>query len=130
VEHPGPDLGSRRERVLLEDVVERGKTYHLNEDVTRAFFAAQMEAAKLVQEEDFQRWRAEQHPAFADVAELPTLRSQIDTLNREILEALAELQSLLDTTDGQRQLETRAAQLFAHISPPVREAALRPLRQR
>lgn len=119
-----------RERALLEDVVNRGRTQQLDPEVTRAFFAAQMEAAKIIQEEDFQRWRADSHPPFEDVSDLAMLRKQIDTLNGTLLVALAEAWPLIGTPDGQRLLEAREAELFADLSAEARAAALRPLRQR
>ena len=125
-----PILDPERERALLEDVVERGKAYRLDAEVTRVFFAAQMEAAKLVQEEDFRRWRGVGQPPFADVPDLPALRRRIDVLNGEVLAALAAAQPALDGKEGQRELDRLAADRFADIAEPVREAALRPLRKR
>src|SRR5579859_2948444 len=124
-----PIFDPDRERALLEDVVERGKTHKLDDEVTRTFFAAQMEAAKIVQEEDFQRWRAEKHPPFRDVPDLPALRQQIDALNGEILEALATARPYL-ASHRDNQLEARAVELFAGVPDSAGQAALRPLRRR
>ncbi len=115
----------QREEVLLRDVVERGRAHHLDAEVTRAFFSAQMEAAKLVQEEDFRRWRAAQQAPFPPVPELAILRQRIDALNGELLEALAHTRPFLDTADGQRRLEDRVPIVFADYPVSVRDAALR-----
>src|SRR3954451_5733476 len=47
-----------REAALLDDLAERGKVLGLTPGATRAFFAAQIEAAKLVQRDDIRRWTA------------------------------------------------------------------------
>lgn len=125
-----PILDQKREESLLQQMVERGQRHGIDAETTRAFFAAQMDAAKRVQEDDFERWTRENQPPFADTIDLPTLRQKIDTLNTELLQALAEVLPLLDSEAGQKQLEARAADLLHDISPPTRDAALRPLRDR
>src|SRR5258708_4914725 len=49
----------KREASLLRDVEERGKTLGLDGPATRAFFGAQIEAAKMVQRADLRRWEAD-----------------------------------------------------------------------
>lgn len=118
-----------REQALLKDVVERGRAHGLNAEVTRDFFAAQIEAAKLVQEDDFAQWRAAKQPPFPDVPDLPSLRKQLDTLSGELLAALVQAHPFLSAVAGQRRLEDQAAQLFGDFKGAVRDAALRPLRR-
>jgi chorismate mutase len=125
-----PIFDPQREQALLKDVVERGQSYHLDPKVTRAFFNAQMEAAKLLQEDDFGQWRAgKQLPVPQPNSNLGTLRLQIDLLNRELLESLAQVGPFLGTPEGQKRLDVRAPELFADFPTPVRDAALRPLRR-
>ena len=128
MERSAPILDAERERALLENVVERGKAHQLGPEITRAFFAAQMEAAKIVQEHDFERWRAAKQPPFHDVPDLSTLRQQIDTRNGELLAALHDARPFLEQKDGEKLLEERAADRFADVPAAAREAALRPLR--
>jgi chorismate mutase len=118
-----------RERALLDDVVARGRSYQLDQDLTRSFFAAQMEAAKLVQQEDFDQWKAAIQPPFDDVPDLAVLRKQIDAINGELLESLGHAMAALKSTDGQQRLEGKTIEVFAGISRPTREAALKPLRR-
>lgn len=118
-----------RERALLENVVNRGRVHGLDADAVRPFFAAQMDAAKLIQEDDFRRWQAEEHSPFADVPDLSTLRQQIDALNVDLLKALAEASPFLNTAAGQTYLNSRATNLFGDLSAGIRETALRPLRR-
>ena len=53
-----PITDPERERESLQSVVERGRGKGLDPDLVRSFFAAQMEAARLVQQADFDRWTA------------------------------------------------------------------------
>ena len=87
-----------REAALLKDVVDRGTALGLDPDVTRSFFAAQIEAAKLVQGADFRRWETNTHArpgAAPDLARV--LRPRIDVLNRKLLTALARSVPALHT---------------------------------
>ena len=78
-----------REAALLSDVVERGQRLGIDPDRTRAFFAAQIEAAKLVQRANFRRW--ETKGPEGEAPDLKTvLRPRIDALNRDMITALAE----------------------------------------
>jgi chorismate mutase-like protein len=124
-----PIFAPERERALLDDVVSRGRSHQLDPKRTRAFFVAQMEAAKIVQQEDFERWTAAQQPPFDDVPDLAVLRKEIDTLNGTILESLGAANTFLETDEGQQRLEGRALKMFAGFSAPARQAALKPLRR-
>jgi chorismate mutase len=118
-----------REQALLKAVVERGQLRQLDADFTKAFFAAQIEAARLTQEADFQRWQIEKQGPFADVPDLMKLRQQIDQLNEDLLAALADARSFLETAEGQEDLDALVAEVFADVAAPVRDAAVRPLRR-
>ena len=89
-----------------------------------------MEAAKLVQEDDFRRWRAENRRPFEIVQDLPTLRKRIDGVNLDLLAALAGARPFINREDGQKYLEARSADVFADVPDAARAAALRPLRRR
>jgi chorismate mutase-like protein len=53
-----PITDPQRERELLHSVVERGQGKGLDPELVRSFYSAQMEAARLVQQADFDRWKA------------------------------------------------------------------------
>src|SRR5262249_7834217 len=53
-----PVTDPQREPELLHSVVERGRGKGLDPDLVRPFFAAQLEAARFVQQADFDRWQA------------------------------------------------------------------------
>src|SRR5262249_41470274 len=84
-----------RERELPHSLVERGRGKGLDPELVRSFFAAQLEAARLVQQGDFDRWKANKQRPFADTKSLAVLRRRIDHLNRELIDALAELRPWL-----------------------------------
>jgi chorismate mutase-like protein len=69
-----PLTDPQRERELLQSVVERGRGKGLDPDLVRTLFAAQMEAARLVQQADFDRWQANKQEPFPDTTSLAVLR--------------------------------------------------------
>ena len=124
-----PITDAQRERELLHSVVERGRGKGLDADLVRSFFAAQMEAARLVQQADFDRWQANKQKPFADTTSLAVLRQRIDHLNRELTDALAELRPRLSGRSVQQALPQRAEEILTGYDlAGVRETAIAPLR--
>jgi len=125
-----PITDPERERELLQSVVERGRGKGLDPDLVRPFFAAQMDAARLVQQADFDRWEANQQEPFADATSLAVLRQQIDELNRELIDALVEVRPWLSGPTVQQALQQRAEGILAGDGQGgVRETAIAPLRR-
>jgi chorismate mutase len=125
-----PITDPERERVLLQSVVERGRGKGLDPDRVRSFFAAQMEAARLVQQADFDRWTAKEQGPFADTTSLAVLRQRIDTLNRELIDALAEVRPRLSGPTVRQALLQRAEEILTGDGlAGVRETAIAPLRR-
>jgi chorismate mutase-like protein len=107
-----PITDPERERESLRSVVERGSGKGLDPELVRSFFAAQMEAARLVQQVDFDRWKAEKQGTFADTTSLAVLRQRIDDLNNKLIDALAELRPWLSEPTVQRELPQRAEKIL------------------
>jgi chorismate mutase len=125
-----PITDPKRERELLQSVVERGRGKGLDPDLVRSFFAAQMEAARLVQQADFDRWKANKQEPFADTTSLAVLRQRIDHLNRELIDALAEVRPRLSGPTVQQALPQRAEEILTGNGvADVRETAIAPLRR-
>jgi chorismate mutase-like protein len=125
-----PIMNPERERELLQSVVERGRAKGLDPDLVRAFFAAQMEAARLVQQADFERWKANKQEPFSDATSLTVLRQRIDQLNRELIDALARDGPRLFERDVQQALPQRAEEVLnGNGLAGVRETAIAPLRR-
>jgi chorismate mutase-like protein len=119
-----------RERDSLQVVVGHGLGKGLDPDLVRPFFAAQMAAARLVQRADFDRWEAETHGPFADATGLSELRQQVDHLNDEMIDALAEVRPRLSIPIVQRALPRRAEEILTGEGQAgVRETAIAPLRR-
>jgi chorismate mutase len=79
---------------LRASAVARG----LSPDRVEAFFRAQIEAGKQIQEELIGRWAAARSPPFAGAPDLSAdIRPQIDALNRAILDVLVDLEPRLWT---------------------------------
>jgi chorismate mutase len=120
-----------REAALLRDVADRGSALGLDPASTRAFFGAQIEAAKLVQRADFRRWEADHRGPDAEAPDLAgVLRPRIDALNRDLLAALAQAMPRLRGDGGAAaRIRGRADALLAGdgIDDAVRAAAIRPL---
>jgi chorismate mutase len=102
----------------------------LNPDLTRAFFAAQVEAAKKIQRADFARWAADPHGPERKAPDLAgALRPRIDALNRELLDALARAKPDLLERNGPERLRERAGQILVGegVDATVRATAIGPL---
>jgi chorismate mutase-like protein len=118
-----------RERELLQSVVECGRGKGLDPHLVRRFFAAQMEAARLVQQSDFERWQASKQKPFAKTTSLALLRQRIDQLNRELIDALTEIRPRLFGQTVQQALPRRAEEILTGNGlASVRETAITPLR--
>jgi chorismate mutase len=125
IEDPG------REAALLGDVADRGVALGLDPAATRAFFAAQIEAAKLVQRADLVRWEADRRAPEGEAPDLArVLRPRIDSLNRDLLAALAEARPRPGMgIEAARRIRDRAKEILAGngIDGAVRDTAIRPL---
>jgi chorismate mutase-like protein len=125
-----PITDPEREGQFLLSVIERGRGKRLDAAVVCRFFTAQMEAARLAKQADFDRWKANQQEPFADTKSLAVLRQRIDHLNGELIDALAELRSWLSGQAVQQALPQRAEKILTgNDLADVRETAIAPLRQ-
>jgi chorismate mutase-like protein len=124
-----PVRDAEREREVLHSVVEGGRGKGLEPDLVRSFFAAQMEAARLVQQADFDRWKAKNQKPSADTKNLAVLRQRIDQLNSELINALAEVRPWLWGQTVQPALPQRAEEILTGNGlASVRGTAITPMR--
>jgi chorismate mutase-like protein len=113
-----------REQSLLQSMRERGTAMGLPAGLIDEFYGAQIEAAKQLQRELFDRWTHEKIAQFKGVAELDTaLRPQIDGINAQMLQELARLalQKQASTLPVESELT------MAALSPRSAQIALMPL---
>jgi chorismate mutase-like protein len=86
-----------RERALLDAIREQAPRYGLDPARAAAFFAAQIEASKLLQRELFFAWQANGQGDFAVVKDLAAeIRPRLDALNPQLLAALAAVDGTVD----------------------------------
>lgn len=111
-----------RERAQLASLRDRGAANGMTEATVDRFFVAQINAAKQLQIELFERWRREQVKQFAGVLELDSdLRPAIDRVTSDMLIVLALWNG------GAVAREGLGALVMESISPDTIGIALRPL---
>lgn len=127
-----PITDEKREQALLTKLVAEGEALHLPADFVKDFFQAQITAAKLIQEQLFRDWTAQQHHPFETAPDLEKdVRPQIDEINRKMLESLAKCWERRATWDwstasgSAQQASFRSKQW----SEGVIETATKPLRE-
>jgi chorismate mutase len=118
-----------REKAMLRELAAKGRALGLDPAFTSSFFAAQIEASKLMQRDDFRRWKAEKRGPFTEALDLKRdLRPRIDALNSKLLTTLAKARPVLRSADEPiiRRLAVKALE-GEGITPEVRDSAVRPL---
>jgi chorismate mutase-like protein len=117
-----------RETIMLCALAEKGRVLGMEPEFTKGFFAAQIEASRLLQTDDLRRWKDERHGPFADAPDLNSdLRPRIDTLNGKLLAALAKVRPTLRGREALiRRLAANSLQ-GTGITAEIRDKAIRPL---
>jgi chorismate mutase-like protein len=81
-----------REQALLASLRERAASMGVPASRVDAFFLAQIEAAKQLQRELFERWKREDREKFPGMADLATsIRPGIDAVTSQMLQTLAKI---------------------------------------
>jgi chorismate mutase len=122
-----PVQDAAREASQLADLRARAAARRLPPDWVEAFFRAQVEAGKQVQQRLIDRWTAANAPPFAGTPDLRAeIRPKIDALNREMLEVLVQLEPSLRAPAVQALFRPERLQ-SAEVGTDVAERALAPL---
>ncbi|MBW4575056.1 MAG: gamma subclass chorismate mutase AroQ [Aphanothece sp. CMT-3BRIN-NPC111] len=125
-----PIEDSVREQELLNSLENQAVKFGLDRQTLRTFFQAQIDAGKLIQTADFQRWQAQGATKFADVPDLKLiLRPALDRLSNQLLETLAKLSPIKDCLDVQQLIRCRAEVILRGngVDEMVRNQSLAPL---
>lgn len=124
-----PISDPQREDTLLHTMETAGQKRGLEPRFTRTFFAAQMAAARRIQEADHARWREEKRGPFRDAPDLASLRKRIDSLNQELLDTLAEARPQLAEARTRERLRKWAQDILKDegITDDIRMRAVEPL---
>jgi len=108
-----PVLDDVRERQVLQDVAQAAPGAAVSPVTAQVFFAAQMEANKLVQYGLLHAWRLGEQPLPAKTTDLATLRTRLNDLQTRLLSGLAATGELRAATDCPAQLDRALA---AHVA--------------
>jgi len=102
-----------REQAVLASVRKLAVQAKLDPDRLAAFFAAQIEASKSVQNALIARWTGERRPPFDKVPDLGRdLRPQLDRLTFDLLAAYAVAQPALVSANDREWFAARARHEF------------------
>lgn len=125
-----PITDAKREKALLEKMVAEGVAAGLPAGFVSTFFEAQMTAAKLVQEQAFAEWTAQQHPPFSEAPDLERdIRPRIDDLNRQMIAALKKCWAQHGDKSWSSALDRARSAAFPARGPAneIVNAAIQPL---
>jgi chorismate mutase len=100
-----------REQALLASLREKALPLGVPQARVDAFFLAQIEAAKQLQSELFERWKRERREKFPGIADLASsIRPGIDAVTNQMLQVLA-------TLPAAQPVSLPAASTMSGISP-------------
>jgi chorismate mutase-like protein len=112
-----------REQALLASLRERAVPLAIAQSTVDTFFLAQIDAAKQLQRELFERWKRERREKFPAIADLATsIRPGIDAVTNQMLQALAAVPAA-------QAVRLPAASTISGISPGAVLTARAPLLQ-
>ena len=98
-----------REKAVLRRVREMAKEHGLPPGEAEAFFAGQIEAAKVLQRAKFREWEKKKQGHFADVPDLKeSVRPRINALTPALLKSLAKRATYLRGEKGRERLKALA----------------------
>lgn len=112
-----PVLDEARERQVLQDVTQAAPVAAVSPATAQVFFAAQMEANKLVQYGLLQAWRRNEQPLPARTTDLATLRTQLNELQARLLGGLAATGELRTAADCPAELDRALTTQLATARP-------------
>jgi len=99
-----PITDTPREKQVLSDVVGRASTQGVDPAFARAFFADQIEASKLVQQQLFDQWHASGAPKAPAPDLAADVRPKLDRLDATLIQALARVTPVHNAPDCPSQL--------------------------
>jgi len=98
-----------RERQIIDAVAKGASAYGVDPRLAATFFAAQIEASKVVQNALHADWTIRKQPPFEKVADLgKDIRPVLDRLTPAMLQALAEALPVLAQPGGRELLEAES----------------------
>jgi len=106
-----------RDKQIIDGVTAAATDYGLDPHVASAFFIAQIEASKAVQNALHAEWTTQRHPPFAKVADLgKDIRPVLDRLTPALMRALLEALPVLQRRGGRQLLEAQTRVILSDAS--------------
>lgn len=119
-----------REEQILTELTKKASLQGLNEKWVRAFFQAQIEAAKVIQSKDFELWKQQNKGKFESVLDLKTdLRDYIDSINAELIESLSQISAQTWNRGHYVLTDPISTRATDHVDSQVWQLATHPLVQ-
>lgn len=125
-----PIVRPDREAQVFAYLEQKGVEAGLDRKIIHVFFQAQIDASKIIQEEDFRRWRVEDIITFKDIPDLElVLMPKIERLRIKMIEVLKEMIPLAKRFDAAVIFPLRAQDILVGegIGEVVRGKAIEPL---
>ncbi len=117
-----------REREIIDGLGRQATGYGLDPALVRDFFRAQIEASKIIQRARFAEWKAQNQPPFRNPPDLrEKIRPALDALTPRLMQALADAQPLLKSSDFAPLVTERAAAVMRTTDVAARDEAISPL---
>ena len=99
-----------REQHTMNLVEQQAKRYKLDSGLVKEFFAAQIEANKIIQTVRHKAWAKENRPPFEKTIDpSQEIYPMFDRLEPQLLKALQDALPIIKTKGGKRLLDARAA---------------------
>lgn len=128
--HKIPIEDKARESNVFHKMTEHAQSRGLPTQIVEEFAKAQIEASKLLQEQDFHKWREEGVSRFTDVRDFKKdLRPKIEAINENFLQQFESLLVLLRENNLTEVIHWRAERLIEAegVTDFIRDLALQPL---
>jgi len=113
-----------REAKILQNIVNKAKTFNLSESWSRKFFQDQMDANKHVQREFIAKWN-NTGTASNEEVNLNSVRKLIDSLNNELFAVCVATENFRSTVNCTDHVETQKAIIVTLLnSDPIYTKAM------
>jgi chorismate mutase len=119
-----------REKQLLEEVAGDAGKYNLDKAFLLSFLQAQMNAAKQIQKNHFDKWKAAGLHGFDETKDLvKDLRPKLDKLRTPMLIELAKVRKMAEDKDSAELIASKAKEILTSsvIDENVIKTAIEPL---
>ncbi len=117
-----------REKAMFEEIGKQAESLGLNPEQAKDIFLAQVNAEKLLQILNFEKWVEEDADLVDEAPDLTVLNPKIDALNAQILAKLADILPQISQDQFSDMLKAKADAIVTGnlIDDSVRDAVIEP----